>query len=238
VNLLGNQNDYYEYNNYAFTKLVVYGDSTGPSIQVTFDGEKLINGDYIRKKPEIIFKFFDDSPVNYTLEDTSRIFIRVDQTRIYFNNNPNIIFEPVNDGNLKTKITYTPELNTGEHVFRFIGGDRDGNRDTVENTGIVSDAFQVKNVYNFPNPFSSFTNFTFILQAADNVQNCKIKIYTVAGRLVKEINTFAKVGFNIVYWDGRDTDGDSMANGVYLYKIILDDGSKNTAQIQKLAILK
>jgi hypothetical protein len=29
-----------------------------------------------------------------------------------------------------------------------------------------------------------------------------------------------------------------MANGVYLYKIILDDGSKSSAQIQKMAILK
>lgn len=238
VSLPGNQNDYYEYNNFAFTKLVIYGDSTGPSIQVTFDGEKLINGDYIRSKPEIVFKFFDDSPISYTMEDTGRIFIKVDDLKIYYNGNPNIIFEPVNDGNLKTKVTYTPELDEGEHIFRFIGGDRDGNRDTVENTGNVSNAFQVRNVYNFPNPFSSFTNFTFILQASDNVQSCKIKIYTVAGRLVKEINTFAKVGFNMVYWDGRDTDGDTMANGVYLYKIILDDGTKNTTQIQKLAILK
>jgi flagellar hook assembly protein FlgD len=102
----------------------------------------------------------------------------------------------------------------------------------------VSNAFQIRNVYNFPNPFSSFTNFTFILLASDNVQSCKIKIYTVAGRLVKEISTYAKVGFNQIYWDGRDNDGDVMANGVYLYKIILDDGSKTTTQIQKIAILK
>ena len=238
VSLLNNQNDYYEYNNFAFTKLVVYGDSTGPSIQVTFDGKKLINGDYIRSKPEIVFKFFDESPINYSMDDTSSIFIKVDDVRIRYNGNPQIIFEPVNDGNLKTKVTYIPDLSEGEHTFRFIGGDREGNRDTVQNIGNVSNEFRILNVYNFPNPFSSFTNFTFILQASENVQNCRIKIYTVAGRLVKEINTFAKVGFNMVYWDGMDADGDRMANGVYLYKINLDDGSKNTSQIQKLAILK
>jgi hypothetical protein len=238
VSLLNSQNDYYEYNNFAFTKLVVFGDSTGPSIEATFDGEKLVNGDYIRSKPEVVFKFFDESPINYNLEDTSSIFIKVDNRKILFNSNPQILFELLNDGNLKTKITYKPELSEGEHIFQFIGGDREGNKDTLINNGNVSNQFQVRNVYNYPNPFSSFTNFTFVLLASDNVQNCRIKIYSVAGRLVKEITAFARVGFNMVYWDGRDSDGDSMANGVYLYKIILDDGSKSTSQIQKMAILK
>ena len=67
---------------------------------------------------------------------------------------------------------------------------------------------------------------------------CKIKIYTVAGRLIKEIDAHAIVGFNSIYWDGRDGDGDNIANGIYLYKLIIQDGDKNTTSIQKLAKLK
>ena len=38
-------------------------------------------------------------------------------------------------------------------------------------------------------------------------------------------------------WDGRDRDGDQIANGVYLYKLILDDGSEKKEVIEKLVIL-
>jgi flagellar hook assembly protein FlgD len=69
----------------------------------------------------------------------------------------------------------------------------------------------------------------------------KIKIYTIAGRLIKEINIPAvdlSYDFNKIYWDGRDEDGDIIANGVYLYKVILTAGDKTEDVIQKLAIVR
>ena len=50
----------------------------------------------------------------------------------------------------------------------------------------------------------------------------EIKIYTLAGRLIRKIEmepTEVLAGFNMVPWDGLDADGDRPANGVYLYKI-------------------
>ena len=69
----------------------------------------------------------------------------------------------------------------------------------------------------------------------------KIKIYTIAGRLIKEIKIPAvdlSYDFNKIYWDGRDEDGDIIANGVYLYKVILTAGDKTEDVIQKLAIVR
>ena len=94
-------------------------------------------------------------------------------------------------------------------------------------------------VYNYPNPTSGETHFTFKLtQIPDEV---KIKIYTIAGRLIKEINipsTDLKYDFNKIFWDGRDEDGDFPGNGVYLYKVILTAGKKTEKVIQKLAIVR
>ena len=42
--------------------------------------------------------------------------------------------------------------------------------------------------------------------------------------------TFAKI-----YWDGLDWDGDMIANGVYIYKIVVDDGDNREEKIEKLA---
>ena len=103
----------------------------------------------------------------------------------------------------------------------------------------VSNEVKLLDVYNYPNPTSGETHFTFKLtQIPDEI---KIKIYTIAGRLIKEINippTDLKYDFNKIFWDGRDEDGDIPGNGVYLYKVILTAGEKTEKVIQKLAIVR
>lgn len=242
VGMLNQQNDYYPFNNFAFTSVVIVGDSTGPSIVVTYDGEKILDGDIIKAKPDILFKFFDDSKLSYSIEDTTNIFIRQDGKRVYYNfagqPNPAVTFNAVNEGNLKVTVSYKPDLGDGAHLFQYYGADKDGNKDTVVNNAYVSHDFAVRNLFNYPNPMTSDTYFTFDLFAADSPEKCSIKIFTVAGRLIKDINSPARVGFNRIYWDGKDNDGETMANGIYLYKLILEGGGKTETSIQKLAILR
>jgi len=82
------------------------------------------------------------------------------------------------------------------------------------------------------------TDFVFNLLGDSNPLNSKIKIYTTAGRLIKEINFNAVIGFNKIFWDGKDDDGDAPANGTYLYKIVTEGESKSETGIQKLVILR
>jgi flagellar hook assembly protein FlgD len=89
---------------------------------------------------------------------------------------------------------------------------------------------KVQNLVNYPNPFKDDTQFTFELtQSAE----AEIKIYTVAGRLIRTLRPgILPAGYNQVYWDGKDADGDGLANGVYLYKITAKaakPGSSGTA---------
>lgn len=69
----------------------------------------------------------------------------------------------------------------------------------------------------------------------------KIKIYTVAGRLIKQIEQNAiNEKYVTIDWDGRDEDGDILANGVYLYKIIVKtiNGDFNKSVLGKIAVIK
>ncbi len=243
TSISGNENDYYTFNNFALTNIVITGDSLGPSIDVTYDGQKIMNGDLIPAKPEIIYKFYDDSKVDYTLSDTQNVRILLDNLPIrYFIGgikNQEIDFNPVNNQNLKIIITYHPTLAEGPHELKYIGGDQNGNfADTLIHSIYVSYGFNIRNLYNYPNPMKNDTYFTFDFFSDKNPPDCRIKIYTVAGRLIKEIKAPVKVGFNQIYWDGRDNDGEYMANGIYLYKVILEDASRIETSIQKLAILK
>jgi hypothetical protein len=57
----------------------------------------------------------------------------------------------------------------------------------IEFTVSSSSVLRVTNVYNYPNPFRDNTAFTFQHNYGGNI-NASIKIYTVSGRLIKEIN--------------------------------------------------
>ena len=105
----------------------------------------------------------------------------------------------------------------------------------VNKSGLV-----IRDVFNYPNPFAYKTTFTFQQNLASPI-NVKIKIYTIAGRLIKVIqedSIFEK--FVKVNWDGRDEDGNSIANGTYLYKLIVEtvNGKFNRTFLGKLSIIK
>ena len=93
---------------------------------------------------------------------------------------------------------------------------------------------------NFPNPFTKGTAFTFRHNQAVPV-NATVKVYTIAGRLIQTLDKFSATDtFVSIPWDGRDRDGDALANGVYLYKVLVRtvDGRYSSEVLGKLAIAK
>jgi flagellar hook assembly protein FlgD len=82
------------------------------------------------------------------------------------------------------------------------------------------------------------TNFLINLSGNMPPSSSKLKIFTVAGRLIKTIDTPLNIGYNQIFWDGRDADGDYIANGVYLYKLIIEGNNKKETSLQKLVVLK
>jgi flagellar hook assembly protein FlgD len=143
-------------------------------------------------------------------------------------------------GAVKYKFT---SLSEGEHNIRIKAWDVFNNFSETEVYFTVvneSDELYLRNIYNYPNPFSSSTTFTF-QHNANNAIDVKIKIYTVAGRLIKEIDEYSVMDrFVRIDWDGRDEDGNSLANGTYLYKIVAQttDGSFKKSALGKLSIIR
>jgi flagellar hook assembly protein FlgD len=85
-----------------------------------------------------------------------------------------------------------------------------------------------------------FTSFTF-QHNFDVPLNADIIIYTVSGRRIQTIKRTNIVDKNVsIEWDGKDADGDYIANGTYIYKLSIksEDGSFSNVQTGKLAKLK
>ncbi|MBK7629819.1 MAG: T9SS type A sorting domain-containing protein [Ignavibacteriales bacterium] len=206
------------------------------SVSATFDGIDIVDGDYISSSPEILIKL--NYPLWFPIDDTTAIQIYLDNNLISYSDF-NIEYDTVNRIALHK---FSTSLVDGEHSLRVFGKDVNGlisSNPGFEKVFVVSGEFKILNPYNYPNPFSDDTYFTFTLTTLP--EELKISIYTIAGRKIKEIKkTFAdlNVGFNKISWNGRDQDGDIIANGTYLYKIIIKNSDGTSQVTQKLSKVK
>jgi len=76
---------------------------------------------------------------------------------------------------------------------------------------------------NYPNPFNPATNIEFSLPQASNVT---LAIYDSNGRRVTIlVKDYYPAGIHKIQWDGRESNGRSIAAGVYFYRIQADSFS-------------
>jgi len=96
---------------------------------------------------------------------------------------------------------------------------------------------KISELLNFPNPMRDKTTFTYQLsRATDEVS---ISIYTKSGRLICQLqDCSSRKGYNEKEWNGRDQDGRQLANGIYLYKILMKDDKDQLPAYGRLAILR
>ncbi len=85
----------------------------------------------------------------------------------------------------------------------------------------------------YPNPFEVSKDSDIQLTIDGLIKDSQIKIYTIAGRLVKE---FSSPGGKIAFWDGRDDEGNFVPSGIYIISAF--DNEANSVAIQKFAVIK
>lgn len=74
---------------------------------------------------------------------------------------------------------------------------------------------------NYPNPFNPETNIEFSLSDEAKVN---LTIYNVKGQVVNTlVNGSMFAGSYKVHWDGKDRSGNSIASGVYFYRLVAGD---------------
>ncbi|MCB0304982.1 MAG: T9SS type A sorting domain-containing protein [Calditrichaeota bacterium] len=85
---------------------------------------------------------------------------------------------------------------------------------------------------NYPNPFNPTTQIRFALPQAENVS---LRIYDVAGQLIKTlISGNMDAGYYNIQWDGSNQYGSKVASGIYLYRIT----AGSFVQTKKMILMK
>jgi hypothetical protein len=85
---------------------------------------------------------------------------------------------------------------------------------------------------NYPNPFNPATNIKFEIPSATYI---KLTIYDITGREIVNINEYRQAGFYTYTFDGNN-----LASGVYIYKLIVGDNTNNGVytETRKMVLLK
>lgn len=217
-------------------------DTKGPDVRLYIDSRGFRPGDVVSASPVVIADLTDSSGINTSgagighrlegwLDNRSESIDLSD----YYKSRPDTYREG-------TVIYPLAAMSQGTHKLKLRAWDTYNNSSVNETSfDVVSSlGLRLSNVFNFPNPFRTMTVFTFEHNQL-SVIDAEVKVYTVAGRLIQSMKKTNITGsFVQLPWDGLDRDGDPIANGVYLYKIIArtqDDRFTGEA-VGKLSVIK
>lgn len=219
-------------------------DDEGPQIELFLNSEDFVNGGITNETPILIAKLFDDSGINTVGtgigHDITAILDEETSNPIILNEFYESDLDTYKSGSLRFQLE---ELTSGNHTLTFKAWDVNNNSAERKLEFIVQEEENVvlKNVLNYPNPFTTSTQFMFEHNQACRYLETQVEIYTVTGRLVRTIQTDVQTqGFRAegIPWDGKDDFGDQLAKGVYVYRIKIRTPDGEIAEaMQKLYLL-
>jgi len=85
---------------------------------------------------------------------------------------------------------------------------------------------------NYPNPFNPTTTIEYAIPSSGKVE---LVVYNMAGQKVRTmVNETKEAGFFKTVWDGRNDRGETVASGLYFYKLVSGKFNK----IEKMTLVK
>ena len=207
-------------------------DSLGPIISFeTVEGQRLESGDHITYNDPLIIRISDPIGINLTNEPGHEILITNQANNIQSNYTNQFIY----DQNSITTGTFPYITSDNKIELNVRAWDSANNQSTKEIILFTqsNETLKLNNVYNFPNPFSNSTDFTFEL---NNNASIKIDIFTISGRKIKTISFPNKSsGYHKISWDGFDQFGGNIAKGVYIYRLKATSQNSTSSYIGRCA---
>ncbi len=219
-------------------------DVVGPTIKAYLNDEKFVNGGLVNENPILLLQLFDSSGINTVGtgigHDITVTIDGEDKNSIVLNNFYEANTDSYQSGNIRYQL---PNLTNGIHYLKIKAWDVANNstETIVELMVQQKEALQISHVLNYPNPFTSKTNFWFEHNQPNSGLKVLINIFSITGKLVHQIQRNVSTIGNIVNdieWDGKDKNSEKLARGVYIYRIIVVNSAGLKAEAtQKLYLL-
>ena len=234
-----------------FSNIVVGGtnphapiDVTPPTVKLYLNDPSFVSGGVAGTNPIFFAQVSDASGINVSTAGIGH------QITLTMSNSSEVIVlnqyytAALNDYTKGTVQYPFTNLAPGTYTLHFTVWDTYNNsaQESLEFTILNTANIQLDHVLNYPNPFTTNTNFHFDHNRFGDDLQVQVQVYTVSGILIKSMEeNFYNSPSHIsgISWNGLDEFGSKIGHGVYVYKLkirSLTDGS--TAHVyQKLVLL-
>lgn len=220
-------------------------DNDPPDIQLFIDDTLFVSGGITSENPLLLAFVEDESGINTTGAGIGHDIMATlsGATRSSYNLNDYFTADIDNPG--KGRITFKMhDLPDGDYTLTLKVWDVYNNSNTasIDFTVVNSGGMSLDNVCNFPNPVTDETCFVFDHNQVGNNLRVQIDIFDVMGRWVTRLaetieGTSARV--SPIRWNGRSTNGESLKNGIYVYRVLTtNDRGETATAVSKLILSK
>jgi hypothetical protein len=222
----------------------VINDLDGPELSVFMNDENFVFGGMTDENPILLAHVSDSNGIN-TLGNG----IGHDLTAILDDNTSETIvlndfYESDTDSYKSGKIRYSFKgLEAGVHSLKVKVWDVHNNstEEVIEFVVNTEDDLKLDHVLNYPNPFTTHTQFFFEHNQPNADLDILVQVFTISGKLVKTIEYQAPAsGYRVgpIDWDGRDDYGGKIGRGVYIYRLkVRTSLGQVSEKYEKLVIL-
>lgn len=197
----------------------------------TVDGEEITQGQY---------HFAPEEPVSFQFTLSSGAWLGDDQTIGLAGDNltvTEVVLDRDKANSLVGSFTATAEPGTSgdRALVMTIGGVE--STFFLEGGGTELPEAAISRVMNYPNPMRDGTRFVFETTASSG--EGQVRVFSVAGRTVANIPfNYSASADPVIEWDGRDNQGDGLANGTYLYRLEMSTPSGMlVSPMQRLVVM-
>ncbi|WP_309840819.1 type IX secretion system sortase PorU [Flavobacterium sp. 2755] len=219
-------------------------DNISPKVKLYMNDETFVSGGITNASPFLLAFLEDENGIN-TASGIGHDIIAVLDGDV---SNPYILndyyqtkLDDYTNGNLRFPLR---NLSAGLHTISFTAWDVYNNPVTSEIQFVVvgDEELKLTHVLNYPNPFSTYTQFWFSHNRPYEPLDVQVQVMTITGKVVWTKNQIITTeGFlsREITWDGKDDFGDRIGKGVYIYKLTVKSNltNKKAEKYEKLVIL-
>lgn len=219
-------------------------DNVGPQINLYLNDAKFINGGVTSESPDLFAVLKDENGINTVGNGIGHDIIALLDANtdhsIVLNDYYQADLNSYQSGTIRYQFKNLPE---GKHTLSLKVWDVHNNSSLATTEFVVSASSELvlSHVLNYPNPFTTKTQFFFEHNQCCQLLNVQLQVFTISGKLVKNISKYVQAeGYrsNPIEWDGRDDFGDRIGRGVYVYRLRVRNSKGVTAEkYEKLVIL-
>ena len=218
------------------------GVNCGPQITVSVEGQLFGEGSYIPTHPKITAFLQDYSGIDRTYGRFWAAYGDAGASPIPDSTvlqTDEVVWTDTLQVGGAAGATISPVFTQGPHWVAFFATDNNGNPSYRRYNFQVAGRFELLYVGNYPNPFRTRTIIAYTLtdQADERV---RMRIYTVSGRLIRTMfdPNPHPVNYREVIWDGKDDNGNDIANGVYFCRLRAVQGEQTIEKTIKIAKIR